>query len=418
MKHGALLCFLFVCFLFQAFSVQPLRKPFVELFIAGKQIVDGSVIEVNKGDRFTVLAQMKGGRSDFVQLPDTYADFGENSKIVSRGYNKLIYDENGKEYQWELVNDNIDFESDNKIKLALNSELTNKHQVEVIIPAGKVDKSYIKITLKTAWKFSDGTVSKQEENIAEAVVHLRILGNPNEWYASPNLKATGTSNPVVEQKLNGIQDAYLRIDKLFSEFNFNPVQAEIRGLQNSINELKSEMLRSNAINPVNHTDVLFIGLPSDRTINDIDEFSAMADAWNKMEKLVIEQKDKLANIEQSGQADRKELLLLIKPFSEWQQSLPTNTEVLLSKYVKDLDWQNIVITGYLSFDPDEGLIKNLKQCQADLHRFFGNRMENIASEKQKLAYAHTRLQAVKIFDGMLMGLFSSINFATWENQRE
>jgi hypothetical protein len=245
------------------------------------------------------------------------------------------------------------------------------------------------------------------------------LGNTKEWYASPNLKATGTVNPVVEQKLNEIQDSYLKIDKLLSEFNFGPVQAEIRGLQNSINELKAEMLRSNAINPVNHTDVLFIGLPSDRTINDIDAFTAMADAWNKLEQLVNEQKDQLANIEQqSAAADRKELLSLIKPFSGWQHSLPANAEALLSKYVKDMDWQNINIAGYLSFDPEEERIKNLEQCQADLHRFLDNRIENMAPEKQKLAYAHTRLQAVKIFDGMLMGLFSSINFATWENKRK
>ena len=414
MKRAVVFCFLLMFVFCQVFSAQPLRKPFVELFIGSKRVPDGSMIEVNKGDRFTLMAQIKGGRADFVQLPDTYADFGATAQVVSRGYNKLIYREKGKEYQWELTNEKIEFESDNKIRLSINSELTNKHEVDVVIPAVKVDKSYIKIKLTTTWSFSDGATTKTEENVAEAVVLLKIHGNTNEWYASPNLKATGTSNPVVEQKLNEIQDSYRKIETMLSEFNFAPVQSEIRSLQSSINELGSQIQASNAKDPVNHTDVIFIGLPSDRSISDIAGFQALSEAWIQLEQLLNEQHDKLSN---AGQLGRSELLAAIKPFTQWQKSLPDNTETLLSKYAKDIDWQTITINSYLSFNPEEERLNNLEQCQADLHRFLDNRQENIAPEKQKLQYALTRLQAVKIFDGMLMGLFSSINYATWENRR-
>lgn len=401
------------------FSAQPVRKPFVELFVNGKKIVDGAVIDVKKGDRFTIIAQIKGGIRDIVRFPDTYAEMGLDGKIVSRGYNKLVYSTAGKEYSWEQGDENVNFESDNQIKLDINSDLTNKHQADVLIPVAKVEKSYIQVTIKTIWKFSDGTNTKEETNEASAIVHLNILGNNNEWFAMPNVKADGTKDTDVEQTLSAIQGSYTKIEKLFSNFDFASIQPEIKNLQNSVNQLDQQLKTISTENPTHYSDIFFIGLPSDRAISEIANFRAIATAWNNLEQLVNDEQAKLDQLEQSGdKIGKRDLLNIIKPFLKWQEDLPGNAENLLHDYAKEINWQNVRINSYLPFNPDEERINNLSQVQQDLHRFLDNRKESIGMEKQKISYALTRLQAVRIFDGMLMGFFSSINFAHWENTRQ
>ena len=137
-----------------------------------------------------------------------------------------------------------------------------------------------------------------------------------------------------------------------------------------------------------------------------------------MEKLVNSQHIRLDQLEESAEkVKRRELLELIKPFTRWEDDLPNQAESLLQDYANDFNWENISIRSFLAFDPNEERINNLEQSQADFHRFLENRQEHIEAEKQKINYALTRLQAVRIFDGMLMGFFSSLNFARWENIR-
>jgi len=50
--------------------------------------------------------------------------------------------------------------------------------------------------------------------------------------------------------------------------------------------------------------------------------------------------------------------------------------------------------------------------------FLNSRIENIELEIQQITQIKSRLQAVKLFDGMLRSYFSSINWIEWENSRE
>ena len=410
--------FLLILFSGLVYSAQPIRKPFVELFIEGRRILDGKEYSVDKGDRFTLLAQIKGGRGDFVQYPDTYADLGENVEIISRGYNKLIYKKDGKEYKWERTNENIEFESDNRIQIDLTSDLINKHEALITIPVKQVEKSYIKATITTTWEFYDGNVIKQELDTATAVILLSIKGNENEWFASPNVKASGTKNPVIEQQLTAVQQSYEKIEALFTQFDFAAVQTEIRNLQGTMHQLDTELQKINTENPAKHSDIFFIGLPSDQTVNDINNFKTLGDAWNDLESLIQEQKSKFNELKESDdKIKRRNLLSMIKPFLSWQNSLPHNAESLLHKYVDDIDWQQVTINSYLSFNPEEERINNVDQCLGDIGKYLENREQQIESEKQRINYALTRLQAVRIFDGMLKGYFSAIKFAKWENTR-
>jgi hypothetical protein len=419
MKRIAVLCLLLGSILAQTSAAEPFREPFIQLFIDGKLMESGSDFEVNKGDQFTLLAQLKGGRSDFVWYPDTYFDFSSDAKIVSRGNKKIVYQEGDQEKTWELLSENIEFESDNKIKLDMLQELANRHMVEVNIPAGNIEKSYIKVTIVSTWQFTDGNTTRLEENKADAIIHLDIIGNENEWFATPNIKASGYKSNSIEEKLNGIQSSYDTIEDLLTSFDFASVQGEIRNLQNLMRELETQVRKIEAETPTNATDLYFKGTPSDEVIKDISRFKELEEAWNELETIVNDQTDELSKLEQSGdRIKRKELFSLIKPIIKWQESLPTNAEALLTTYTKDIDWTDIMIQSALSFNPEKDRINNPDLAITDFKEFLSRRTQQVQTEKKKINYASTRLQAVKIFDGMLLGYFSSINFAKWENTRE
>ncbi|WP_339736449.1 hypothetical protein [uncultured Sunxiuqinia sp.] len=418
MKKIAVLSFILLVSFGSVFSAEPLRKPFVELFIEGRYVPDGSEIDVNKGQQFNLVTQAKGGRADFVHFPDTYADLGADAKIISRGYNKLIYEKNGVVHKWEMLDEKIDLESDTKIKLSVNSELINKHQTEVFIPVDKVEKTYIKVKVSTYWKYDNGTTTTTETDVAEATIYLHIQGNTNEWFATPNVKAAGNRDQVVEEKLHAIQDSYNKIESLLNNFEFTSIQPEIHNLRTIVGQLEDRVEYIVANEPTKHSDIFFIGLPSDQAVSDVGDFRTLATAWDELEQLVNDQHTRLDQLEESAEkVKRRDLLELIRPFTNWEDELPNQAESLLQDYAKDFNWENTSIRSFLAFDPKEERINNLEQSQTDFHRFLENRQENIEAEKQKINYALTRLQAVRIFDGMLMGFFSSLNFARWENTR-
>ncbi|MGQ7869728.1 hypothetical protein [Sunxiuqinia sp. sy24] len=403
----------------QLFSAQPLRTPFIEMFIEGKRIVDGSEINVNKGQQFTLLTQIKGGRADFVQFPDTYADLGDDDKIISRSYNKLIYEKDGVVHKWEIIDEDIDLESDTKIKLLVNNELVNKQQTDVFIPVDKVEKTYIKVKVTTTWSYDNGTSTTTEQNTAESLIHLNIQGNTNEWFATPNIRAAGAKEEQVEEKLQAIQTSYDKIEMLLNTFEFTSMMGEIQQLRSTVGQLEDRIEYLVANEPTKHSDIFFIGLPSDQAISDIDDFRTLSTAWNDLEELVKKQQIKLHTITKADdKLTRRNLLGLIKPFISWEEALPGNAEALLQYYANDFNWENTNIRTFLAFNPAEERINNIEQSLVDFQRFLDNRAENIEAEKQKIQYALTRLQAVRIFDGMLMGFFSSLNFARWQNTRK
>ncbi|WP_321286658.1 hypothetical protein [uncultured Sunxiuqinia sp.] len=419
MKRIAVLCLILGSILTQTMAAEPFREPFIQLFIDGKLMESGSDFEVNKGDQFTLLAQLKGGRSDFVWYPDTYFDFSSDTKIISKGNKKIVYQEGDQVKTWELLSENVEFESDNKIKLEIVQELANKQVVEVTIPAGNIEKSYIKVTIVSTWQFTEGDTTRLEENTADAIIHLDINGNENEWFATPNIKASGFKSNSIEDELKGIQSSFDKIEDLLTNFDFPSVQAEIRNLQSLMRELETQVRKIEAETPTNATDIYFKGTPSDEVIKDISSFKELAEDWNELETIIEEQADELNKLEQSGdKIKRRDLLSLIKPLIKWQESLPSNAESLLNTYTKDIDWTDVIVQSALSFDPEKDRINKLDLAMNDFKEFLSRRTQQIQVEKKKINYASTRLQAVKIFDGMLLGYFSSINFAKWENTRE
>lgn len=286
------------------------------------------------------------------------------------------------------------------------------------IPVNKVEKTYIKVKISTHWNYDNGTTATTETDLAEATIYLHIQGNTNEWFATPNVKAAGNRDQVVEEKLNAIQGSYNKIESLLNNFEFTSIQPEIHNLRTIVGQLEDRVEYIVANEPNKHSDIFFIGLPSDQAVSDVGDFRTLATAWDELEKLVNDQHIRLDQLEESAEKVKlRDLLELIRPFTNWEDELPNQAESLLQDYAKDFNWENTSIRSFLAFDPNEERINNLEQSQTDFHRFLENRQENIEAEKQKINYALTRLQAVRIFDGMLMGFFSSLNFARWENTR-
>jgi hypothetical protein len=62
--------------------------------------------------------------------------------------------------------------------------------------------------------------------------------------------------------------------------------------------------------------------------------------------------------------------------------------------------------------------QNNPSSSDQMKAFLSQRNENIETETQQISQIKNKLQAVKLFDGMLRSYISSINWAQWENNRE
>ena len=65
--------------------------------------------------------------------------------------------------------------------------------------------------------------------------------------------------------------------------------------------------------------------------------------------------------------------------------------------------------------------KNLadySQTLNDFNAFIDQRIKMITVETQEINSANSRIQAIRLFDGMLRSFFASINWAEWESTRK
>ncbi|HAQ19213.1 MAG TPA: hypothetical protein DCR40_08275 [Prolixibacteraceae bacterium] len=98
--------------------------------------------------------------------------------------------------------------------------------------------------------------------------------------------------------------------------------------------------------------------------------------------------------------------------------MPENSFNILPLYIPDLKPEDIQLPGNIHFAGEEKTISNYEQTLSDFNTFLDKRIEQVPIEIQKINSTHTRLQAVRLFDGMLRSYYSSINWAEWKNTRE
>lgn len=396
-------------------AVQPMRKPFIQIKIDGKSIRNGDIVKVNPGQKLMIGVELEGGRRDFCNFPDTYADIAGTAQILSRGRNGLTYQLNGKKAEWKLQNEDIRFTSDDFVKVTSQA---NQSTAEISISNSKFSQSFVKITIKATWQFIQDGITTQEENLAEGMVYFRVAGTSDVWFTSQNIQASGIKNDLVQENLTSVQSACDSIEKDFYRLNFSAVQQAIRILQSKVDTLKSVIDKVKASNPSYQTKVVFIGLPSNQPYSHIDVLSAIISSWVFVEPLVNELKQQLGILPaQPTKESKDELSKIISQYIGWQNKLPENTFSVLTQYIPDINLENIKIPENIHIPDIEINIANYSQIFNDFNAFLNQRILNVPEEIQKINSTQARLQAVRIFDGMLRSYFSSINWAEWKSIR-
>lgn len=397
-------------------AVQPARKPFIKIKIDGNTVKTGDIVTISHGQKLKLEVEMEGGRRDFCKFPDSYADIAGTAQILSRGDNGLTYQLNDKQAEWKLLGETFQFTSDEFI--TINSD-ENKPTAGLTVSNDKFSQSFVKSVIKATWQFSDGESTKQEENIAETLIYFKISGSSDVWYLSQNIKASGVKDNTIQEKLIDVQSACDSIEKSLSLLKFPVAQQSIRNLQTTVSELKSTIDAVKAKTPAYQIKVTFTGLPSDKPYNDIGLLSAIKTSWASLDALLTEQKQALEKLpQQPSRESKSELVKLMLNYTAWQSKLPGKMTKVLTQYTPDIKADSIIIPEKLQLISKEKDIADYTQTLNDFNAFIDLRIKKSPAENQSINAVNSRIQAVRLFDGMLRSYFTSINWADWVNTRE
>lgn len=394
---------------------QPARKPFLQIKIDGKPSKIGDIIAVTPGQKLNISVELEGGRRDFCKFPDTYSDLAGSAQILSRGDNGITYSLDGVKSEWKLLSEGVSFSSDNSIKI---KSLPNQHTAELTITKEKFSQSFVKASVKANWQFSQDGKTSTEEDVAEATIYFKMEGASDAWFTSKNIQASGIKDDRVQEKLSEVQLACDSIEKNFHRLNFSGVQQSIRNLQGSVNTLKLTIDEVKTENTSYQTNVAFIGLPSDDPFSDIEKFNTVKTNWTEHEALVNDLKMKVQKLsEQPTNENKKELLGLINQYAEWLSKLPETTFKNLSDYIPEIKPEDVRLPENLAGIVAEKSVSDYPKTLSDFAGFVDKRIEQVPNENQLINSIHSRLQAVRLFDGMLRSYFSSITWAEWKSTR-
>lgn len=359
---------------------------------------------------------MEGGRRDFCKFPDIYADIAGTAQILSRGKDGLVYQLSGVKSEWKLQDEIVLFNGDKFVKVNPGAK---KSFAEISFSDTQFSQTFLKVNINAKWQFSQNEKTNQEENVAEAIVYFKVSGTSDEWFSTRNVKANGIKNEQVLEKLNAVQTRCDSIEINIFRLRFPAVQQSIKSLQTDISGVKLAIDEIKKNNPAYQVNIIFVGLPTDNTVNNLSTFALIRTSWGSLEPLVQSLKEQAGKLPaQATKESKDELVKLIGNYVDWQYKLPENTFKILPQYIPDLNPDDIRIPGNIHFIAEEKTITNYPKTFSDFNSFLDKRTEQIPEEIQKINATQTKLQAVRLFDGMLRSYFSSIGWAEWKNTRE
>lgn len=398
------------------FAVKPAGRSFVAIKIDGTSVKTGDVLTITNGQKLKIEVSLDGGRKDFCQFPATYFNPGEAPKILANGENGISYELNGKKSEWKLIGETIYFSGDNNIQI---NPQENKPLADLVISNQTFLQTFVKVVIKKSWLFSQDGINMREENVAEGVVYFTTPKSDQVWFQKSNVKASGRKDTLLRQKLLFVQEACDSIEHNMYDLNFQSIQQNIRKLQASVGEVKAtiEAVKLNA--PSSIIKVTFVGLPSDMPMNDIAPFAAIKSSWSTLESLLEEQKlavERLGN--DPATENKKELARQINIYSDWYSKLPAKMNELLAKYTPDIKEDNIKLPQNITLFGKEQPTPDYQKVLANFKEFLELRIKNVPDENRKISTVNTRIQAIRLFDGMLRSYFNSISWAEWLNTRE
>jgi hypothetical protein len=398
------------------YAAQPLRKPFIQIRVDGKPSKSGDILTVKPGQKLLIEVEMEGGRRDYCKFPDIYADVAGTAQILSRGDKGITYELKGEKCEWKLIKEDTQFEGDGSLQV---KTAVNPLNGEVTVSTAKFSQSYLKLTTRTSWQFIQNGKTSKEDNVAEETLYFKVAGESDVWFSSKNVQAIGIKNEQVQAKLKDIQSVNDSIEANFYKLNFAAVQQSIRNLQNAINLLKSTIDEVTVSNPAYKTKVIFVGLPSDNPFKDLSAFTAIKTSWTALETLLNDQKLLLGKLPPEATREGKdELVRIIVSCADWQNKLPENNFKILGRYIPDLKEDAIRLPETVYPISKQREVPNYLQTVSEMNAFLDQRIPQVPDETQKIGSTQSRLQAVRLFDGMLRSYLSSIYWSEWKDTRQ
>jgi len=397
-------------------AIQPERKPFIQLTINGNPIKNGEVFPVTPGQKILVGAEISGGRRDFCNFPDTYADISESAQILSRGKDGISYTLNGKNAEWKLLNEKIEFTGDDFTTVKSESKPSS---AEITFSKSPFSQSVLKVSIVASWQFRQENETNLEENKAESTLYFKVAGTSDMWFSTHDLRANGIKNEMIQEKLMAVQAAADTIENYLNLLSFSKVQQAIRNYQANVNAVKTTLDELKASNPAYKTKITFIGLPSDHTFKILGTFTQIKGNWETLEPLAQSLRKQLEALPATKSKESEDALIkLISTYLDWQNKLPENSFTILPNYIPDLKPEVVQLPENIHSAGDKKSISSYEVIVGDFKAYLDKRIEQVPLEIPKINSTHTRLQAVRLFDGMLRSYISSISWAEWQNTRE
>lgn len=397
-------------------AVQPVRKPFLRIKIDGKQVKTGELLSITRGQKMKIEVEMEGGRRDFCKFPDEYANISGNAQILSRGDKSIVYEIEGKKAEWTLTSENVQFSGDKYITV---EPIANQLSANLLVSNEKFAQSFIKATVKSTWQFKTGENVTQEEYSAEATVYFKVAGESDVWYMSKLIKASGIKNDVILEKLAQFQVLCDSIERNLYQLKFPLAQHNIRNLQTISGEIKSSIDEIKAANSTAKIDVVFTGLPSDEPYLDISMVTEIKNKWMPVDSLLSDIKQNLDKLPEQGNTESQNTLAkLIRKYLDWQAKLPEKSVEHLSLYIPHLQADNIIVPTMVEKFAKSVNSADYSKVKNEFGSFIEMRNQKAGDELMSINSVSTRIQAVRLFDGMLRSFFASIEWADWINTRK
>lgn len=378
----------------------PPRTPFVVLRVDGTDYKAGSEIKVRQGERIIVEAVLMGGKRDYCSNPNTYANVGRNTVVLSQGENGMSFQINNYQFtgDWKLTEEKANFSSGPEVKIKSLGSGNMQRKVELEFTRGYYSKVFLKVNSTTKWHYTrktpGGKTEDNETNTGSATFYFLVETTDSEWYSSNNIKATGQEDLSVRNNLDRIQKYYDAIEKAMLEKNWSSAETQWGNLKTSLGELKTNIDRAKQKNENYECEITLYNLPSTLSMKHVEDLKTMAqswkDCWEICSENVLTIKDDL--LSNKTVFTNNVMKSIFKNYISWSGQLPTSASSILTLYdpkgiFTALDLPNNIIEWYTDAQNDASILKNQvnnMKLLNQLHDFYKAKMDNSINERRAL----------------------------------
>lgn len=378
----------------------PPRTPFVVLRVDGTDYKAGSEIKVRQGERIIVEAVLMGGKRDYCSNPNTYANVGRNTVVLSQGENGMSFQINNYQFtgDWKLTEEKANFSSGPEVKIKSLGSGNMQRKVELEFTRGYYSKVFLKVNSTTKWHYTrktpGGKTEDNETNTDSATFYFLVETTDSEWYSSNNIKATGQEDLSVRNNLDRIQKYYDAIEKAMLEKNWSSAETQWGNLKTSLGELKTNIDRAKQKNENYECEITLYNLPSTLSMKHVEDLKIMAqswkDCWEICSENVLTIKDDL--LSNKTVFTNNVMKSIFKNYISWSGQLPTSASSILTLYdpkgiFTALDLPNNIIEWYTDAQNDASILKNQvnnMKLLNQLHDFYKAKMDNSINERRAL----------------------------------